>query len=287
VAKAPAFRRILIVGDRRKGRVAALAKSLLPELARHARVVGVDLDHKLNLQKTDADLVVVLGGDGSILRTARRLGGNPVPLVGVNLGNLGFLATLSADASPRTIASRIARARTIEERQQLAVEIVRAGGRKIIKIGAALNDVVIDRGRGARLLTLAVHINGHPAFETRGDGIVTSTPTGSTAYALAAGGPIIHPELDVTLITPICAHSLTNRPVVLSAQSVVEIEIIDSDSESRLSLDGQTPPRCGLRPGDRIRILRSRDTVKLVVLPGDGFYDRLRKKLHFARPVEA
>ncbi|MFN0205189.1 MAG: NAD(+)/NADH kinase [Planctomycetota bacterium] len=280
------MKRVLIVGDRRKGRAAALAKALATALKKYCDVAGIDLDHKLQLNKTDADLIVVLGGDGSILRTARRLAGKPVPLVGVNLGNLGFLATVSADAPHDIIAKSIANANSFEQRKQLTVEILQPPSKKIVNIGDALNDVVVDRGASARLLTLGIYVDGQLAFESRGDGIVVSTPTGSTAYALAAGGPIIHPELDVILITPICAHSLTNRPVVLSAKANIEIVIIDAGGEARLSVDGQTPPRTALRIGDHLRVHRSPDVVRLVVLPNDGFYSRLRNKLHFARPVE-
>jgi len=279
-------KRVLIVGDRRKGRVAALAKDLAAALKKYCYVAGIDLDHKLQLNKTDADLIIVLGGDGSILRTARRLAGKPVPLVGVNLGNLGFLATVSADAPHDLIAKSISNANSFEQRNQLTVEILQPATKKIINVGDALNDVVVDRGASARLLTLGIYVDGQLAFESRGDGIVVSTPTGSTAYALAAGGPIIHPELDVILITPICAHSLTNRPVVLSAKANIEIVIIDAGAEARLSVDGQTPPRTALRIGDHLRVHRSPDAVRLVVLPNDGFYSRLRNKLHFARPVE-
>ncbi|MBI3818763.1 MAG: NAD(+)/NADH kinase [Planctomycetes bacterium] len=278
-------KRILIVGDRRKGRVAALARALEPELNKKSRVIGIDLDGNINLQKTRADLILVLGGDGSILHTAHRVADNTVPLMGVNLGNLGFLATISADETPERIAKIVAGGWSIEERSQLSVEIERAATGKILQIGHALNDVVVDRGLRSRLLTLSLRIDGRPAFESRGDGIVIATPTGSTAYSLAAGGPILHPELNVVLITPICPHSLTNRPVVVPGKSVVEMEVIDSDGEARFTLDGRTPPRSGLRTGDRIRVRLADVKIRLAMLGDDGFYTRLRNKIHFARPA--
>lgn len=278
-------KRVILVGDRRKGRVASLARDLAPALTKYARVEAVDLDHKLNLQKVRADLILVLGGDGSILRTARRLHGNPIPVMGVNLGNLGFLATLPADESAEEIAELIAGGWNIEERSQLSVEIEHPKTGKILQIGEALNDVVIDRGLGSKLLTLVLRMDHKSAFESRGDGIVISTPTGSTAYSLAAGGPILHPVLDVMLVTPICPHSLTNRPIVVPGTAMIEIEVGDAEGNARFTLDGQTPPRSGLRTGDRIRVRRANVKILLAVLQNDGFYSRLRHKLHFARPA--
>lgn len=276
---------VILVGDRRKGRVASIARALEPELRKYIHVAGVDLDHKLDLSKARADLILVLGGDGSILRTARRLAKNAIPLLGVNLGNLGFLATVPADESPARIAEIVTGDWVVEERSQLSVEIEYRQRGKIVEIGEALNDVVLDRGLGSRLLTLSLRIDGRQAFEARGDGIVISTPTGSTAYALAAGGPILHPILDVMLITPICPHSLTNRPVVLPGKSMIEMEVVDADGSARFTLDGQSPPRSGLRTGDRIRIRQADKKIQIAVLPIDSFYSRLRNKLHFARPA--
>lgn len=276
----------MIVGDRRKGRVAAVARGLEPALSQFFDVVGIDLDHKTDLRRAKADLILVLGGDGSILRAARRLAHNSIPLMGINFGNLGFLATLPADDSPERIAELILDGWTIEARSQLLAECELAGTSKTIMIGEALNDVVIDRGLGARLLTLGLRIDGRQAFETRGDGIVISTPTGSTAYALAAGGPILHPTLDVMLLTPICPHSLTNRPIVVPGSSQIELEMLDADGAARLSLDGQTPSKLDLRTGSRVRLRHSEYKIQLAVIPNDSFYTRLRNKLHFARPAE-
>lgn len=290
VSKPPAAsvlrpRTVFLVGDRRKGRVASLASEIADAFSRRRlHVVGIDLDHESDLTKARADLVVVLGGDGSMLRTARRLRTNPVPLLGVNLGRLGFLATVSADASAEQIARAAAGPLRIEERSLLAVAIARREGDRVA-MGDALNDAVVDRGQGARVLTLGIHVDGKPAFETRGDGMVVSTPTGSTAYALAAGGPILHPALDVFLVTPICPHSLTNRPIVLPGSSTVELEILDTDGAARLSIDGETPTRPKLRRGDRILFSRAGRSVRVAVLPDDDFYARLREKLHFARPA--
>ncbi len=275
-------RRVLIVGDRRRARVAALAQTLQESLAQLGTTSDVDLDHAIDLSRVRADLVLVLGGDGSILHAARRLGRNRIPVMGVNLGNLGFLATVSAKESPARIAEDASGELRIEERCQIAVEVVGKRGR-VARVGNALNDAVVDRGSGVRLLTLGVHVDGSMAFETRGDGLVVSTPTGSTAYSLAAGGPILHPSLGVLLLTPICPHSLTNRPVVVPMSTPIEIEVLDSDGAARLSLDGLDVRPGGVEKGETIRIRRSRSTVRLAVRPADRFYGRLRNKLHFAR----
>jgi NAD+ kinase len=278
-------KKVLLVGDRRRARVEALAEQLRAALASRLEVTAVDLDDELDLTRASADLVLVLGGDGSILRTAHRLGENAIPLLGVNLGKLGFLATVSADEPVEKIAQRAAGPLAIESRSQLSVSLVRKGGERIAA-GDALNDAVLDRGQGARLLTLGIRLDGRLAFETRGDGILVSTPTGSTAYSLAAGGPVLHPGLDVFLVTPICPHSLTNRPVVVQGSSTIEIEIQDCDDAPRLSIDGETPKAPPLRVGDRIEARRSQRSILLAVLPKDDFYTRLRNKLHFGRPAK-
>lgn len=277
-------RRVLIVGDRRKERAATLAAALEPALAKLATVVGVDFGGKLDLSRARADLILVLGGDGSILHAARRLGANPIPVMGVNLGHLGFLATLSSDEPPERIARHAAGDFAIEERNRIQVEVVSRRGAPSV-LGHAVNDAVLDRGANARMLTLGVRIDGGSAFETRGDGLVVSTPTGSTAYSLASGGPIVHPSLDTVLLTPICPHSLTNRPIVMPSGAALEIAVVDAGGDARIAIDGWTPSRTGLAVGESLRVSRSPQTLRLAVIRGDDFYARLRSKLDFARPA--
>jgi NAD+ kinase len=279
-------KKIFVVGDRRKGRTPELAEKMIPALRERFEVVDVDLDQSEDLSKVRADLLLVLGGDGSMLRAAHRLRGNAIPILGVNVGHLGFLATIASDTSPEEIASLVAGPLTIEERGCFSVTYIPKNGERM-QLGDVVNDVVVDRGQGTRLVTLAVRIDGKLAFESRGDGIVVSTPTGSTAYSLAAGGPVLHPELGVFLITPICPHSLTNRPIVLPWTCTVELEILNADGLARLAIDGQTPPRCAPRDGDRVELLRSKRHLRLAVLPHDDIYSRLRRKLHFARMAES
>jgi NAD+ kinase len=276
---------VYLVGDRQKGRTVEFAEELAAALRSRVAVVGIDTEQKQDLSQVKADVLLVLGGDGSILRAAQRLRDNPIPIVGVNFGHLGFLATVTPDAAAEQVAATVTGPLVIEERGCFSVAWVRSNGERV-PFGIAVNDAVVDRGGGARLVTLGVTIDGKPAFETRGDGIVVSTPTGSTAYALAAGGPILHPELGVFLITPICAHSLTNRPIVLPWTSTVGIEVVNSDGMARLAIDGQTPPTSALRDGDRIELVRAKRVLRLAVSPDDDFYTRLRRKLHFARPAE-
>lgn len=277
-------RRVLIVGDRRRGRVSALARALEPALKRYVTLVGVDLDSRLDLRRERADLVIVLGGDGTMLRTARRLHGNPMPMMGVNLGALGFLATVPAEMPPEQIAENASGTLEIEERSQLAVTIVSRAGKKVFE-GDALNDAVVDRGKASRLVTVGVRVDGKLAFENRGDGLVVATPTGSTAYSLAAGGPILHPSLDVWLLTPICPHSLTIRPVAVPGAAEIEVEILSSGASARVSVDGMDATRRGLAAGDRVVLRKSAHVVRLATLQGDAFYARIRNKLHFAHPT--
>jgi len=277
-------RRVVVVGDRSNARAVALARALEPELAARCRVKAIDLDHEVDLRRVRADLVLVLGGDGSILETARRLDGNRVPLMGVNLGHLGFLATVSADEPPTRIAEHAAGPLEVEERGRLRVELVLKAGRTIAA-GDAVNDAVLDRGEHLRLITIGVRVEDGPAFETRGDGLVVSTPTGSTAYSLAAGGPILHPAIDAVLVTPLCPHSLTNRPVAVPSESTIDLEVLEADGGARVSVDGRPARRKGLAVGDRVRVRRSQRPLRIAVLPGEDFYSRLRSKLHFARPA--
>lgn len=278
-------RSVYVVGDRRRGRTEEFANGLVPALKSRVKVVGVDLTQRRDLTRIRVDLLVVLGGDGSILRAAHRLRSNPVPIVGVNLGHLGFLAAVTPRATAEEAADAIAGPLVIEERGCFSAAWIRQG-REPVELGDVVNDAVVDRGRGARLVTLGVHVDGKPAFESRGDGIVVSTPTGSTAYSLAAGGPVLHPELGVFLITPICAHSLTNRPIVLPWTCTVALEVLDTDGRARFSIDGQTPRRVVLQDGDRIELARSKRRLRLAAGRDDDFYTRLRRKLHFARPAE-
>jgi NAD+ kinase len=265
--------RVYVLGDRRKGSVRAVLDDLLPWLRRRATVAGVELDGA-PLDRVKADLLLVLGGDGSILGAARRLAGNPVPTLGVNLGRLGFLAAVRPeevrDALERVFAGRY----EIEERMMLSL-LVRRGGRSLWN-GLALNDGVVERGRPAGMVTLELRLGGRGITQYRGDGLIVATPTGATGYGLAAGGPIVGPGLDAFVVTPICPHALQNRPLVIPAGERAELRLLEAPGGALFAADGQE--WIELAAGDRIEIERAPTRFRLVTVGGD-FYSRLRNTL--------
>lgn len=222
------------------------------------------------------DLVVVLGGDGSLLSVARRLVGG-APILGVNLGTLGFLTEINRSELYPTLLQVLAGRFWLEERALLEIQLERSG--KLIQEFRALNDAVVAKSALSRILQLALHVDGHLVARYRSDGLIVSTPTGSTAYNLSAGGPVLHPLLPVIVLAPICPHTLSLRPVVVPDTSRVEITLETRREEVYLTLDGQEG--VGLVEGDRVRATRCAGTVRLVRSSGRTFYDSLRAKLHW------
>jgi NAD+ kinase len=222
------------------------------------------------------DLVIVLGGDGTLLAVARTVVAG-VPILGVNLGNLGFLTEINRGELYPTLVQVLAGKFDTEERALLAVELRRAGG------GAqsfqVLNDAVVTKSALARIIQLTLEVDGHLIARYRSDGLIISTPTGSTAYNLSAGGPIVHPLLPVVVLTPICPHALALRPFVVSDRSVVEVMLETQREEVYLTLDGQEGTSLGHR--DVVRITRSPNVVRLVKTHVRSFYDNLRGKLRW------
>ncbi len=224
----------------------------------------------------DYDLVVVLGGDGTLLSVARTLEG-AVPILGVNLGTLGFLTEVGRAELYPALVDLLAGDFRIEERSLLDVRLERAGGGG--RSWRVLNDAVITKSALARIVELTYRIDGHLLAACRSDGLIISTPTGSTAYNLSAGGPILDPRLPVLVLTPICPHTLTLRPVVVPDSSLVEVTLETPREEVFLTLDGQEG--APMDQGDRVRVRRSEATVHLVKTTGRGFFDGLRDKLHW------
>ncbi|MGH7804645.1 MAG: NAD(+)/NADH kinase [Candidatus Binatia bacterium] len=233
------------------------------------------LERAAMLQK--ADLVVVLGGDGTLLGVGRLAGKKDVPILGVNLGGLGFLTAVRPDEVFRALERVLAGDFEVEHRSKLDVRVLR-GSRTEARF-QALNDVVINKGALARIIELSALVDGEPLCSYRADGLIVSTPTGSTAYALSAGGPIVEPSVGVLLLTPICPHTLTNRPLVLSDRARVEIEIIATHSDIVLTVDGQEG--MSLAPGDRVELKRASAGASLVRLPPRTYFEVLRTKLRW------
>ena len=220
------------------------------------------------------DLVIVLGGDGTLLSVTRgELNGTLV--LGINMGFLGFLTEHSAEELFPMLEVVLAGGAEIQRRERLEVTVEMPGGDRVTR--RVLNDAVVTKSAVARVITLAVHVDGHMLSRFRADGLIVATPTGSTAYNLSAGGPILYPTLDVVVVTPICPHTLTNRPIVLSLSSVVEVRLESPSEEVYLTLDGQEG--FPLTTHDVVRIQRCEEPVLLIEHPKRTYFQVLHRKL--------
>ena len=224
-----------------------------------------------------AELVVVLGGDGTLIRAARLLGGRPVPILGINLGSLGFMTEVPAAEGLDVLDEVLAGRGTIQPRMKLGCRLYRSGA--LVAEDEVLNDVVINRGAVSRIADHETRIDGKLVATFKSDGLILATPTGSTAYALAAGGPIVHPGLDCAVIVPICPHALTQRPLVVPGDQVVTVHLGPEASDAYLTLDGQTGH--ALVAGDLLEVRRSPNRVLLVGNPRLDYFAVLREKLHW------
>lgn len=267
---------VLIVGDRRRPGVAEGVESHRAWLAERLRVLDIDLDERLDLRTLKADLVLVFGGDGSILHVARRLHRNPVPLLGVNYGRFGFLADLAPEDLRTGIEAWLAGKFVTSQRSRLAVEIRR--GSEVLESQLAVNDVVVGRNAVGAMIDIDVHIDGQIAISYSGDGLIIATPTGSTAHAMAAGGPLVDPTVAGTVVVPIAPHSLGTRPLVLHRDHEITLRVSDrSRAASSVSVDGTPALRLG--PDDRVVVQGADAPVQLLRVSGRPFYDALRSKL--------
>lgn len=242
-------------------------------LARHVGLVE-GLDKQQIRQK--AELVVVLGGDGTLLSVARLFSSSQVPIVGINLGSLGFLTEITLEELYPVLEQCLAGKHQVTERMMLDVKVTR--GELVISHCQVLNDVVINKGALARIIELEAKVNDIYLTNFKSDGLIISTPTGSTGYSLAAGGPIVQPLMKCIVLTPICPHTLTNRPIVLSYQSVVRMTVKSSfDELVYLTLDGQVGLE--LQEGDCIEVKHAESTTCLVTAPEKDYFAILRAKL--------
>ncbi|MFQ5877629.1 MAG: NAD(+)/NADH kinase [Acidobacteriota bacterium] len=224
-----------------------------------------------------ADLYVVIGGDGTLLSVARATADRPRPILGVNLGGLGFLTETSLEEMEGSLAAVLDGRFDVDRRMALEVSLRRA--RRTVARRSVLNDVVINKGALARIIDMELSIDRSLVTTYKADGLIVSTPTGSTAYSLSAGGPIIHPNLDALLIAPICPHTLTMRPLVVSERSRVEIVLRTDNAETYLTLDGQVG--FPMKVGDRVSVRRSRSPVLMVRSRRKDYFELLRHKLHW------
>lgn len=220
------------------------------------------------------DLLVVLGGDGTLLSMARAVGDLGVPILGVNLGDLGFLTATTLDEMIPAVEAALVGRMAIDERMLLSARHLRGGA--LVGQHTALNDVVITKSAMSRIINLKVAVEGGHATAYRADGLIVSTPTGSTAYCLSAGGPILFPTMDAIVLVPIASHTLTNRPIVLPATQRIEMTLM-TDQEVMLTIDGQVG--VPLREGDVVEVGKAAGRVRLVRFPRTDFFSVLRTKL--------
>jgi NAD+ kinase len=230
----------------------------------------------------EADLAIVIGGDGTMLNIARTFAPYDVALVGINQGRLGFLTDISLDTMFETITAILDGQFVTEERMLFESEVWSGnnGGQERVFEVLAFNDVVVAKGFKGGLVDIEVRIDGQFIYNQRSDGLIVATPTGSTAYALSSGGPIVHPSLSVMALVPVSPHTLSNRPIVISADSVVEI-VVRSADDPRAHFDSHS--HFDLREGDRVVVRRYPHQIKLLHPVGHSYYAMLREKLHWNR----
>jgi NAD+ kinase len=221
------------------------------------------------------EFVVVLGGDGTMLSAARAVAMARIPILGVNLGSLGFMTEVRVEELESTLDALARKQTVIDARAMLHCQLVRAG--KCVSSYEALNDIVVNKAALARMVDFDVYVNQQFVSNYKADGVIISTPTGSTAYSLAAGGPILTPSVDAFVITPVSPHALTNRPLVVPDRSEIVIDVKQPQEEAYLTVDGQTGGP--LEQGDRIVCKKSGHTIQLLHLPQRSFFDVLRAKL--------
>ncbi|HQU16166.1 MAG: NAD kinase [Chromatiales bacterium 21-64-14] len=261
-----------------QGRTVLLDDGLteLPGPCPHPRVSRAELGQR-------SDLAIIIGGDGTLLSAARSLADDDVPLLGVNLGHLGFLVDVSPEEMTQRLAEILAGRYREERRFLLRARVLRDGD--TVLESDALNDVVLHKGGVARMIEFDTLLNGRYLYTQRSDGLIISTPTGSTAYALSGGGPILHPTLDAMVLVPICPHTLSNRPIVVSADSEVQIVVKHGDDVApHVSCDGQINTE--LRCGDQISVRRKERAIRLLHPIDHDYFEILRAKLAWGRTPE-
>ncbi len=276
--------RIHIVCKRRKEDARVVAQEIMAKFGRVAEVllneeaaleIGYEKAFELEHVGEGAGLIIVLGGDGTLLSVARQLKGRDVPILGVNLGGLGFLTETSLEELPEVLASVMQGEYSLSRRTMLSVAVRRKG--ELVFDLSVLNDAVITKDALARIIDIETFVNDEYLTTYRTDGLILSTATGSTGYSLAAGGPILHPSLTHIVVTPICPHMLTNRPILLPGEAALRAILLSKDERVILTLDGQIG--FPLEFGDEVTVKKSPYAVSLITSKSRGYFEVLRTKL--------
>lgn len=292
----PVFHTIGLIGKFGEPNVAGTLKQIAAHLRRHQLRVLLDessarliTDHDLEVASratigTECDLAIVMGGDGTMLNAARSLVDFAVPILGVNLGRLGFLADVSPAEIPHSLDAVLAGHFREATRSLLHAQVMHDG--QVSSEADALNDVVVHKREVARMIEVDAFVDGRFLNAYRADGLIISTPTGSTAYALAGGGPIIHPGLEAVVLVPICPHTLTHRPIVVRADSVIEVVLNSANTtQTQITCDGQVS--LAIEPGDRIVIRKKTHKVRLIHPVNHDYFKLLRAKLRWGLSPES
>ncbi len=288
------FKRIALITNSDAKKVAETLNSLIVYL--QSNEIDFILDHgssalaeqtglpamKENEFDADCDLAIAIGGDGTMLKAAHLACQHEIPLLGINRGRLGFLADIPADVFEEHLDAIFAGTFVEDERFMLQVEVIREG--KSLLKSNAFNDVILQKWNIAKLVEFETFVDGSFVHRQRSDGLIVTTPTGSTAYALSGGGPILHPSLDALALVPICPHALTNRPIVIDGNSVIEIVVGTREIDhARLTCDGDVETE--LAPGDRVRVQKRDKKIKLIHPQGHDHFSILRAKLQWGTEV--
>ena len=277
-----------LVGHPKKRGTAELTRALREEFTRAGATLRIDratadlLGERAGFTVSElgqeCEQIIVLGGDGTILSTVHALGAHLRPIFGINLGTLGFLSCLPASDFRLAVRCILDGNYTHSRRSMLEATVVRDG--EVIDHQQGLNDAVISRGALSRLIRLETRVDGALLTEYNADGLIIATPTGSTAYSLSAGGPLLTPDSSVFAITPICPHTLTNRSVIIGDQTCVEVRLCNAQDEIYLTVDGQRA--VPMKTCDSVQVRRSENTLSLAMLPGLPFFELARRKLRWS-----
>lgn len=277
--------RALLLGAGQRPNVLPEAERLRPLIERHARIVAEDFTGAVDMAGQSADLAIVLGGDGAILRAAHQMGERQLPIVAVNLGKLGFLADLAPAELPEVLRDFAAGKLGVVQHLMFECCVIRQGETDPVCGQLGLNEVVVWSGPTFAMMDLDLYVDSEWVTTYSCDGIILSTPVGSTAHSLSSGGPILRKELQAFVISPISPHTLTNRPVVDAAERVYEFVVARPNAGTSVVVDGRV--LCTLQPGDRVCVRQARPRFKLVAAPGHSYYNTLREKLGWGGRLQA
>jgi NAD+ kinase len=267
--------RVIILADGSRPYLRSAVDKLAPAISRHMQVVATSLDFSEPLGGIDAEFAIVLGGDGSILRAAHQMGYRQLPVLGVNLGQLGFLAALQPEQLDQALPEIAAGRHHVVEHLMIECRATRGG--KPLYEALCLNEASVLAGPPFKMVDIELYVDGELVTTYSCDGLIVSTPVGSTAHSLSAGGPILRKDVQALAIVPICPHTLTHRPVVDSADRVIELVVPRPHEGTSLVVDGRVLGT--LRTEDRVRIVRSKARFQMIEVSGQGYYRTLREKL--------